>query len=152
MSDSPAMIARTAGRMLVLDPDKRVLLLEHRTGPDSDETVWAAPGGGCEPGESPVQAARRELGEECGFSLAPVSEAPVLIERRDWSLAGIAYDQTDHFFLAHADRQPPVLDVHRTEWEAHAVLGHRWFSAEELLASPVRIEPAGLAELLAALR
>ncbi|MDQ1732354.1 MAG: hypothetical protein QOK10_2513 [Pseudonocardiales bacterium] len=146
------MIARSAGRMLVLDPDNRVLLLEHRTGLDSDETVWAAPGGGCEPGESPVQAARRELAEECGFSIAPVSDAPVLIERRDWSLGGIAYDQTDHFFLAHADRQPPVLDVYRTEWEAHAVLGHRWFSAEELLASPVRFEPAGLPELLAALR
>jgi len=46
-------------------PDGRVLLTERRPGKDA-AGFWELPGGGVEPGESPAQAAARELLEEVG--------------------------------------------------------------------------------------
>jgi 8-oxo-dGTP diphosphatase len=54
-------------------PDGRVLLTERRPGKDA-AGFWELPGGQVEPGESPVQAAARELLEEVGVhadELAP---------------------------------------------------------------------------------
>ena len=147
-----AAVPRTAGRMLVLDPVGCVLLLEHRLDIDADETVWAAPGGGCEPGESPLEAAVRELAEECGISARPESGESVHVEVRRWYFQGVAYDQTDHFFVARVDRRPGVIAAHRTEWEERTVLGHHWFAAADLLGSSIRYEPADLLPVLAGLR
>src|SRR5215213_4782961 len=54
-------------------PDGRVLLTERRPGKDA-AGFWELPGGQIEPGESPAQAAARELLEEVGIQadeLAP---------------------------------------------------------------------------------
>lgn len=39
----------------------------------SDRIYWELTGGGIEPGEDPVQAARREVSEESGFSITYLS-------------------------------------------------------------------------------
>jgi 8-oxo-dGTP pyrophosphatase MutT (NUDIX family) len=133
--------------VLLLDGFGRVLLLEHRVARDGLETVWAAPGGGCEPGENPAQAAARELAEECGI-VVQVAEHAVHSERRAWQFDQVAYDQTDHFFVVRVAEQPTVRSDNRTELEEFTVLGYRWFSADELLAGAVRFEPAALVEVL----
>ncbi|QDP94975.1 NUDIX domain-containing protein [Microlunatus elymi] len=48
----------------IFDKDGRVLLLRH-----AHDGLWATPGGGMEPGESPEAAARREVYEEAGLNL-----------------------------------------------------------------------------------
>lgn len=48
--------------------DGRVLLLKRSASAKDAPGTWAFPGGGIEPGESPEQAARRELQEECGYT------------------------------------------------------------------------------------
>lgn len=58
-------------RVLVVDAERRVLLVRHSYTPG-----WHFPGGGVEKGESAVESATRELAEEGG--VAPES-APVLI-------------------------------------------------------------------------
>jgi len=62
-------LERDAARVLVVDPDWRVLLV--RFEPEPGRRVWSAPGGGLHPGENHVQAARRELVEELGLEVTP---------------------------------------------------------------------------------
>src|SRR5258708_36807684 len=62
---------RHAVRAIILDGDHRILLCRfafpHPIVPTKAKVVWAAPGGGVEPGETPLAALRRELHEEVGL-------------------------------------------------------------------------------------
>ena len=52
--------------MLLIDQSDEVLLVKFSS--DTGHTWWAAPGGGLEPGEDHLVAAKRELEEELGRS------------------------------------------------------------------------------------
>lgn len=52
-------------RILIIDQDERILLVQHWARGDT----WSLPGGGIDKGETPIQAARRELHEELGVEL-----------------------------------------------------------------------------------
>lgn len=57
-------MAKAAGILFV--HDGAVLLLKRSASSQDEPRTWGLPGGHIEPGESPEQAARRELQEECG--------------------------------------------------------------------------------------
>jgi 8-oxo-dGTP pyrophosphatase MutT (NUDIX family) len=146
---APATI-RVAGRVLVIDSVGCVLLLRHRT---EDGFVWAAPGGGCERGEKPAQAARRELAEECGIDIdLPANSDATHTECRRWRFDGVAYDQTDHYFVVRVAARPPVHTDRRTAPEEANVLDHRWFSVDDIDSCETRFEPDALTTLLAGYR
>ena len=58
---------RRAARVVLLDPDDRVLLMRYDDGPPNG-SHWSTPGGGLSAGEDYQAAAARELAEETGWS------------------------------------------------------------------------------------
>jgi ADP-ribose pyrophosphatase len=61
-------VVRHAGSavMMAVDPKKRILLVRQYRLP-ADKYLWELPAGKLDPGEKPLQAARRELIEETGY-------------------------------------------------------------------------------------
>jgi 8-oxo-dGTP pyrophosphatase MutT (NUDIX family) len=140
-------VARIGGRLLLLDPHRRVLLIHERI--QDGTTHWLTPGGGVENGESPRVAAQREAAEETGLEVAlPADAEPVLVTQRLWSWDGIVYDQTDHFFLAQVDLAVEPIPGGLTDVERTTLLGFRWWSAAELRETDQVVVPAELADLL----
>jgi ADP-ribose pyrophosphatase YjhB (NUDIX family) len=65
--DVARLPVRRAGRVIVLDPGDRVLLLRYdEAAPNGSH--WATPGGGLNDGEDYAAGAARELAEETGWS------------------------------------------------------------------------------------
>lgn len=133
---------RPAARVVCLDRDGRVLLL-HWYDRVEDEDLWEPPGGGIDPGETPLEAARRELTEETGLPGTAVADHWVEVER-DFRWLGVHYRKTERFYLARFDAaRPPVAPAALTGEERDAYLGHLW--AAEL---PARVEPPALARVI----
>jgi ADP-ribose diphosphatase len=61
-------VVRHAGSavMMAVDERKRILLVRQYRLP-AEKYLWELPAGRLDPGEKPLQAARRELGEETGY-------------------------------------------------------------------------------------
>jgi 8-oxo-dGTP pyrophosphatase MutT (NUDIX family) len=139
-------VARVGARVLLLDPRRRVLLIHERI---EGGVHWITPGGGVEPGESLPEAAAREVYEETSIHVVLDPERPAVhVTRRDWQWAGTSYDQTDHFFLAELAEQPTVVPSGLTPMETQTLLGHRWWSIEELRETTEDVVPAELADIL----
>jgi 8-oxo-dGTP pyrophosphatase MutT (NUDIX family) len=140
-------VSRTGGRVLLIDPADRVLLIHERI--DDGSAQWITPGGGAEPGETPLQAAIREVREETGISVALPPDAPQVHEqRRIWRSTDVVYEQVDHFFTAHVGADVAVAPTALTDTEQLTILGWRWWSQAELRASDEVFVPADLADVL----
>ena len=137
-------IARTSGRVLVVDSGGRVLLL--RGSDPSDPAAgdwWFTPGGGLDPGETAQQGARRELLEETGLDLDDLG-SPVWVRTAEFTFLGRPYRQEETFFLARVDRHTVDFSRH-TDVEKQAVHEFRWWALDDLQSSDVRVYPAALA-------
>jgi 8-oxo-dGTP pyrophosphatase MutT (NUDIX family) len=63
----PELVLVPSVTVIVYDSQDRILLVKH-----SDAGVWVAPGGSMDPGETPADAAVREMWEETGLLVEPV--------------------------------------------------------------------------------
>jgi 8-oxo-dGTP pyrophosphatase MutT (NUDIX family) len=139
-------VSRPSARIICLDDQGRILLLRWRD-PFDGSTKWEPPGGGIEAGETPLQAARRELIEETSLASDLIEPRPVEIARAfRWN--GRDHEHTEWFYLARipkTDLRPAGLLADESE----QFLGYRWFSPEEIQLSPERIEPMQLLEVIA---
>lgn len=137
---------RITARVLLIDPDKRILMMKARDFADaSAPPFWATIGGGVEPGETLEACAAREIVEESGIEgavlgpivwhgdfLLPLAE-PLLFK--------------ESFIVAHA----PHARLSRAGWtdlERDMVLDMRWFTLAEAQALTERHYPGELADLL----
>ena len=144
-----APVERRAARVLLVDADDRVLLF-HGCDP-ADSTAghwWFTPGGGLDAGESPAQAAARELAEETGLVVDPEElGASVHARTASFRFAGGSYRQTEDFFLLRVVAHE-VDSAGFTALELSAVLGHRWWPRAELRSTDQRVYPVELPDVL----
>src|SRR5690349_17321117 len=141
-----ALRIRPAARVILLDPDNRVLLMRYDDGPPNG-VHWSTPGGGLDPGEGFATGAARELAEETGWH-----DIVLLGEIHRWThameYADVIVRQVEHFYLARTDQ--PEREIVGVE-EMHAADGiatWRWWSLAELDTTSEAIWPAELATLI----
>jgi 8-oxo-dGTP pyrophosphatase MutT (NUDIX family) len=149
MTTSP--IHRPSARVLLIEPGGALLLFQCRTSRDAIETIWVTPGGGMRPGESPAEGAARELAEETGVQLSPQAMGPAVARASgEWSADGQVYYGRDTYFCI----RMPRIEVDtggQEDLERSLIIGHRWWTADEMAATDERIVPPGLAGLLRSL-
>ncbi|WP_093608330.1 NUDIX hydrolase [Streptomyces indicus] len=154
-AEEPAGLRRVA-RVVLLDPQDRVLLLHGHEPGAPDDDWWFTPGGGLEGAETREQAALRELAEETGIT--DVDLGPVLWKRVcSFPFAGRRWDQDEWYFLARTTAQT-AAEVEAgaampglTELERRSVAGLRWWTCGELSSTHETVYPTKLAGLLSAL-
>jgi 8-oxo-dGTP pyrophosphatase MutT (NUDIX family) len=145
---SPGGLRRVA-RVVLLDPEDRILLLHGHEPDDPADDWWFTPGGGLEGEESREEAALRELAEETGIT--EVELGPVLWRRMcSFPFAGRRWDQDEWYFLARTDRTETRATA-LTELERRSVAGARWWTCTELSRAHETVYPTRLAELLSRL-
>jgi 8-oxo-dGTP pyrophosphatase MutT (NUDIX family) len=137
---------RPTARVLLFDDRGRVLLFRGLDPAEPDIRFWFPPGGGIEPGETPEEAARREVREETG--LAEVALGPHIWNRRHvvW-FNGVHTDVREVWFLARV----PAFDVDTsgfTDIERTVMPEHRWWSHQELALTSDWLTPRDLARLV----
>lgn len=133
---------RYAARVVLIDCTNRVLLLQARE-PASDRSFWVMPGGGLEIGERFEDTARREVFEETGIiiSIGPC----VWVRRHKHTWNGNPADQYEIFFVSRLDTEETVLTGQKPD---SYIIGHRWWSLSDIMASSEDFAPRRLAELL----
>jgi 8-oxo-dGTP pyrophosphatase MutT (NUDIX family) len=137
---------RPTARVLLLDPDGRILLVRAR------ETVsrpvrWFTPGGGIDPGETVIEAALREVREETGLGCLTAGPVVWVCEAVRTLHDGETMLVQESFVVATCGAE----DLTREGWEPHeqALLDDmRWWTMEDLSTTSEMILPEGLAGLL----
>jgi len=142
------VLDRRAARVLLVDAAGRTLLLRGGDPARPGMRWWFTPGGGLNPGETPVQGAARELFEETGLRVQPADlGAPVWHQVTHFSYDTRDYRQEQDFFLFRV-----------TEWqidtsgfdadEQLTIDEHRWWTADQIEATDEQVYPEELADLL----
>ncbi|HEY4454206.1 MAG TPA: NUDIX domain-containing protein, partial [Pseudonocardiaceae bacterium] len=136
MEDRPTV------RVLCLDERNRVLLLRWHD-PFDGTSLWDMPGGGIDPGETPLAAARRELREETGLS------GNCVLDRQVWVLRDSYWNSKrfrgwEPFFLARTENPDQVNGAGREPFEVAHMTGHCWVDLAAATGLPGRVQPIDL--------
>ncbi|WP_249383889.1 NUDIX domain-containing protein [Chitinivorax sp. B] len=140
----PTRPNRHAVRLVVLDPNNRVLLIRYHDDPPIHANhpqltdYWCTPGGGLEPGETHEAAAARELMEETGLR----GEIGHLLatQQRQIRRPDCAYIQAERYLLVRVN----TTDIEPTALEPDELLEiqeFRWFTLDELRSETLTILP-----------
>ena len=140
-------IRRRAAKVIVMDPSGNVLLFHGRDPARPGEgSWWFPPGGGVEAGESDEEAALRELREETGLELERLG-SPVATRHAVFMFEGQTLDSDEVYFLVRTQPFEPT-SFGWTELERRAILGHRWWSQQELRTTSETVYPERLLSIL----
>jgi 8-oxo-dGTP pyrophosphatase MutT (NUDIX family) len=139
---------RRAARVLVLDPDNRVLLFLHDYNRPNGR-YWGTPGGGLNDGESFDDGARRELIEETGWTDVIIGIEVIHERTRDLQFTDEVVRQHDQFFLARVNKRQREIDPSAEETHpADGIVGWRWWTIGQLDTTKEGIGVRGLANLI----
>lgn len=134
---------RRSSRIILMNDDNRIWMLRID---DSARPRWILPGGGVEAGEEWINAAARELWEECGIENVEIGPMVATRERVHNSKGKSYYSQERHF-LVHAGSLEPQ-NTNMTEHERNHYSRGQWLSADEIRQSNEVVYPLGIADLI----
>jgi ADP-ribose pyrophosphatase YjhB (NUDIX family) len=145
-ADATGLPVRHAGRVIVLDPGHRVLLMRY----DDDApngSHWTTPGGGLNDGEDYAAGAARELAEETGWNDV-VLLGEVLRRSLTMEHSGRLVRQQERIYLARTS-QPrrelgDIAQMHATD----GIAAWRWWTLAELESTAEVVWPENLASVI----
>ena len=143
------MLDRVAARLVLVDEEDRVLLVEgHDPARPENGWYWFTVGGGVDEGETAEEAAIREAREETGLELDTEQLGPVVREDVvEFGFERVKLRQRQVFFVVRVAGFEPD----RSGWidiEVRAQRGMRWWSLEELRRTDAIVYPSDLADLV----
>lgn len=143
-------LVRKAVRVVLQDAADRILLFRNQVPASRPSEWWDLPGGGLDPGETYVDAAVREIAEETGLRLdASAIGAPLWRRSSTWTRGDHRRVQHEFVVAARIDADAPEIDAHGwTQEEVDEYVGARWWTVDEIVASPVHFYPGRLPALL----
>lgn len=126
------LLRREAVRVLPVNPDGEVLLLQCVRPQAPDDPFWVTIGGGIEPGEDERTAGVRELWEETSIVLdAAALIGPLHEERVEFSWGQYDIVQHQRYYRAQVTDLVVGFD-HLEEVEVATTLDYRWWSLDAL--------------------
>lgn len=136
---------RHAARVLLFDPEHRLLLARGHDLDDPERHWWFTIGGGIEAGEDPKEAAMRELFEETGIIIGVEDlQGPVLTRTALFDFAAETVRQHEVFYRALLT-QPRQFDTSGwTATERHWMVSLKWWPLPDLANLNEQIYPEGL--------
>jgi 8-oxo-dGTP diphosphatase len=146
---------RRAVRAVILADGDRVLLCRfsfpHPAVPTGATGVWAAPGGGIEPGELPLEALRRELHEETGLVID--ADPPHVWHQELAARADGCDGMVNDYFLVRTPRFDPRGALSDDDLAAEHISELRWWRHADIVeyGGTDLFSPRDLATTLAAL-
>lgn len=144
-SDSPSVRERPTARVLLFDPDGRILMMRgraNRAGP----SVWFTVGGGIEPGETLAQAVAREVREEAGFESLDLGPVVWLRDCLLETEGGLTLLRERYVVAWCAGGEPSRAGWMALEQELCDDL--RWWTLAEIAATEETLFPERFADLL----
>jgi ADP-ribose pyrophosphatase YjhB (NUDIX family) len=137
---------RRAARVILLDPENRVLLMRYDDGPPNG-SHWSTPGGGLNAGEDYPVAALRELAEETGWhDVVLLGEA--LRREFEMQYGQQLIRQRERLYLARTDQSGREIRGVEAMHAADGIAAWRWWTLAELDSTSETVWPAELAALV----
>ena len=145
--DSEGYPHREAARVVLFDEEDRLLLARGHDRDEPERSWWFTIGGGIMAGESPREAAVRELFEETGIRLEENELlGPVAYRSAEFDFLAVTARQDEWFFIARTRKSLDLVHDGWTELERDVIDEQRWWGLDEIDAEECEIYPRCLTE------